>query len=399
MSEYQYYEFQAIDRPLTEAQMRELRSISSRADITPTRFTNFYTFGNSKGNPASMVEKYFDAYLYLANWGTHELTLRLPRQALDFERAQLYCAGESASTRAKGQFVILDFCSQDEGGDWEEEGQGWLSSLIPLRADIAGGDGRALYLAWLLCAQGRELEDDTTEPPCPPGLSTLSAPLRAFADFLRIDNDLIEVAAAGSPPLVELMGEDFQRWVSALPDSEKTALLVGLVKGGESQVRAQLLRRFRAAGESTGHSGTSPQPRSVADLLAWARERRDGRHRKEAERQARERARRERDAATARENYLAGLAQREPEVWARVDALIATKRPGDYDQAVQLLKDLWDLGLRSGRSTEIQAHIHRLQDQHVNKPSFLRRLAQGGLTPPEHVVPLAGKKRPPANER
>ena len=144
MSDYQYYEFQAIDRPLTEGQMRELRSISSRADITPTRFTNFYTFGDFKGNPARIIEKYFDAYLYLANWGTRKFTLRLPRQGLDLGRVRLYCAGESASVRAKGQFVILDFCSEEEGGDWEEEGQGWLSSLIPLRADIAGGDYRAL---------------------------------------------------------------------------------------------------------------------------------------------------------------------------------------------------------------------------------------------------------------
>jgi hypothetical protein len=396
VSEYQYYEFQAIDRPLTEGQMRELRSISSRADITPTRFTNFYTFGDFKGNPARMIEKYFDAYLYLANWGTRKFTLRFPCQGLAFKRAQLYCAGESASARIKGEFVILDFCSQEEGGDWEEDGQGWLSSLIPLRADIAGGDYRALYLAWLLCAQGGELEDDTSEPPCPHGLRTLSAPLRAFADFLRIDSDWMEVAAARSPPLVELaVGKDFQRWVCALPDSEKTALLVDLAKGGESHVRGQLLRRFRTAVEGTGHSGTSLRPRTVADLLALAQRHGEDRRRKEAERQARERVRREREAAAARESYLAGLAQREPEVWARVDALIATKRPGDYDQAVQLLQDLRDLGLRLGRSTEIQAHIRQLQDQHANKPSFLRRLTQSELTSPEQAVPLAPQKRPP----
>ena len=380
MSEYQYYEFQAIDRPLTENQMRELRAISSRAEITPTRFTNFYTFGSFKGNPSKMVEKYFDAYLYLANWGTRRFTLRFPYQALDLERARLYCAGDSASARAIGEFVILDFCSQDEEGDWEGEGQGWLSSLIPLRGDLAGGDYRALYLAWLLCAQSLELEDDAAEPPCPPGLGMLSAPLKAFADFLRIDNDLIEVAAAASPPLVDLsLGKDFQRWVSALPDSEKAALLVRLVNEGESQVRAQLLRRFRVAVEGDNPSGVSEQRRTAADLLALARRHGEERRRREAERQARERARRECEAAAAREKYLAGLAQREPEVWAKVDALIAAKRPGEYDQAVQLLKDLWDLGLRSGRSAEIQTHIRQLRDQHVNKPSFLRRLAKGAL--------------------
>jgi hypothetical protein len=38
MSEYQYYEFQAIDRPLDPAAQQALRSISSRARFTATRF-------------------------------------------------------------------------------------------------------------------------------------------------------------------------------------------------------------------------------------------------------------------------------------------------------------------------------------------------------------------------
>jgi len=42
MSEYQYYEFLAIDRPLDRAAQDALRSISSRARITATSFTNHY---------------------------------------------------------------------------------------------------------------------------------------------------------------------------------------------------------------------------------------------------------------------------------------------------------------------------------------------------------------------
>jgi hypothetical protein len=38
MSEYQYYEFQAIDKPLDAEQMAELRSYSTRARITPASF-------------------------------------------------------------------------------------------------------------------------------------------------------------------------------------------------------------------------------------------------------------------------------------------------------------------------------------------------------------------------
>lgn len=93
MSEYQYYEFQAIDRPLTEGQMRELRSISSRAEITPTRFTNFYTFGDFKGNPARMIEKYFDAYLYLANWGTRTFYLAISLSGARFRASPTLLRG------------------------------------------------------------------------------------------------------------------------------------------------------------------------------------------------------------------------------------------------------------------------------------------------------------------
>jgi hypothetical protein len=50
MSEYQYYEFQAIDKPLNAKQMAELRSYSTRAQITPASFINEYNWGNFKGN-------------------------------------------------------------------------------------------------------------------------------------------------------------------------------------------------------------------------------------------------------------------------------------------------------------------------------------------------------------
>jgi hypothetical protein len=121
MSEYQYYEFQAIDRPLTEREMRELRSFSSRATITPTRFVNHYEWGSFKGNPSAWIEKYFDAFLYLANWGMHELMLRLPRRVLDLATAKQYCGGVCAGDgRARHPRVPLEGRERrvDRGGHW-----------------------------------------------------------------------------------------------------------------------------------------------------------------------------------------------------------------------------------------------------------------------------------------
>ncbi len=69
MSAYQYYDFRAIDRPLTKKEMAALRSISTQAAITTTSFTNHYEWGDLKANPSKLMEKYFDAVSYVANWG------------------------------------------------------------------------------------------------------------------------------------------------------------------------------------------------------------------------------------------------------------------------------------------------------------------------------------------
>jgi hypothetical protein len=98
VSEYQYYEFTAVDRPLTTREQAELRSLSTQADITATSFVNTYEWGNFKGDPQKLMERYFDAHLYLANWGTHEVMLRLPKRVLDPAGVAGY--GVSAGSRA-----------------------------------------------------------------------------------------------------------------------------------------------------------------------------------------------------------------------------------------------------------------------------------------------------------
>jgi hypothetical protein len=80
------------------------------------------------------MEMYFDAFLYLANWGSRVLELRLPARQLDQDTRRLYCTGEGASVREKNGSVILTFVSEkDDDGDWDE-GEGYLSSLISVRA-------------------------------------------------------------------------------------------------------------------------------------------------------------------------------------------------------------------------------------------------------------------------
>ena len=107
MSEYQYYEFQAIDRPLTDRETQALRACSSRATITATRFVNEYHWSDFKGNVAQWMEKYFDAFVYVANWRTREFMLRVPRRLLPLAVAKPYLRDEWHSVRAKGEQVVV----------------------------------------------------------------------------------------------------------------------------------------------------------------------------------------------------------------------------------------------------------------------------------------------------
>src|SRR4051794_7194613 len=175
MSEYQYYEFRAIDRPLHEEEINELRKLSSRAEITPTSFTNTYNFGDFRGRPEKLMERYFDAFVYVANWGTNRLMFRIPGRFLDVETASEYAAEEALSIKAKNEHIVLDFISQEEGGDWVD-GEPWMGKLIGLRAELMRGDLRALYIGWLSSLRNRygydedgvEEERGELEPPVPP---------------------------------------------------------------------------------------------------------------------------------------------------------------------------------------------------------------------------------------
>ena len=99
--------------------MSGCRSLSSRAEITATRFVNEYQWGDLKGDPVKMMERYFDAFLYLANWGTRRLMFRLPRGVLDAETAQQYCYTDTASIIETDSHLILSlYVDRDPDGYW-----------------------------------------------------------------------------------------------------------------------------------------------------------------------------------------------------------------------------------------------------------------------------------------
>lgn len=377
MSEYQYYEFMAVDRPLTREQMSELRACSTRARITSTGFVNEYHFGSFKGNADAWMERYFDAFLYTANWGTNILKLRLPESFLDAKTAGAYCHSEHAAARAKDGNTILTFRSEEEEEAAEEiRGDGLLATMVPVRADLLRGDLRALYLGWLLSAQDGVLSNDDKEPPVPAGLNQLSASLESVREFLRIDADLVVAAGASSAPLdlAPVREDDVLQWIATLSVEDKDRMLMRVVTGDDRTVVIEMQRRYLARRREPAAAAMQVSSRTVGQLLAAARVIGEKRRRDAARRAEQERVLQERQAEKSRQDYLDMLSRREPQTWTEVEALLTKPLPRNYEAAVKHLVDLRDLAERGGKMANFRKQVERLRAVNSTRARFLERL-------------------------
>jgi hypothetical protein len=360
MSEYQCYEFVAVDRPLTSKEMAELRAISTRAEITPTRFWNEYQWGDLKSDPAKLVERYFDAHMYFANWGTHRLMLRVPARRVDVKALRTYFVGDAARAKVVGEYLILDLHSEDEEPDYYEESQGSLGALVPLRIELMRGDLRPAYLAWLLGVQTDEVAAKDIEPPVPPGLADLTAAQAALVEFLRIDVDLLAAAAVASAADVDDT-TDLRAWASTLTPRAKDAWLARAIEDPELALGAELRRAFR------GETKLPPRPgRRVAALRAAAETLRE--KREQAERLAKEKAKRAAEAA--KKKRLDTLATRLDSAWRELEAMIDKK---EYDAAMKLAVDLRDLAKREGSAAPFAKPFEEMRKRQLRRRGFFDR--------------------------
>ncbi len=380
VSEYQYYDFRAIDRPLARKEMAALRSISTRAAITATSFTNHYEWGDLKANPSKLLEKYFDAFVYVANWGTHEFYIRLPQELVDYKLLKAMVPGGTVQVRKTPRFVIVEFGNESEW-DGEDDGTEWMASLMPLRSDLLRGDLRCLYLGWLRCAQDGGPGEVKLEPPVPAGLKELSGPLYALIEFLEIDEDLVEVAAQASKPLAAGPSRrELSAWIRGLPEKDKEELLITAAVDQGERWRNDLVRRFRRTNlQQISDVLAASERRKAGDLLAAADARAKERARLLNEQRTAEAAKRRAEDLANRARYLDQLGRRQLEIWKQVASHVQTRQPKDYDRAVSLLIDLYDLAVWRGQTAEFQTALEKIRQVHAAKGSFLRRLAKANL--------------------
>jgi len=259
MSEYQYHEWQAVDRVLTPEEQAAVNDLSSHIEVSSSRAVVTYHWSDFRHDPKQVLLKYFDAYFYLANWGSLRLMFRFPKGLLDEVDILPYCIHEFISIQTIGKYQVLDLdFNPEDGGGWMEADAG-LSHFIRLRSDLLEGDYRLLYLAWLKAMtfygeplDGEVSEDDdmaiatfNREPPVPPGLKKLSPSLQNFVQIFEIDPFLVQAAAEASPDLKKPLSVDYRELIGRLPRAECDDFLVRLAEG-DPGVGLALRKRLNA---------------------------------------------------------------------------------------------------------------------------------------------------------
>ncbi|MDF2578089.1 MAG: hypothetical protein K0S74_1573 [Chlamydiales bacterium] len=386
MSEYQYYEFQAVDCPLTTEDMKELRSHSTRATITNTSFRNEYHWGGFKGNEVEWMAEYFDLFLYYANWGTHIFMISLPSNILAPGIVKSYCVGENTKVYERDDRTIIEFSKHDEESWFEHEAEGAfeLASFLPIRTALLHDDLRVLYLGWLLNVQNGECDEKDLEPPIPPGLKQFNNSLQEFVKFLGIDTDLIEAGAALSSdmPITSDLHADIAEWIEELPTELKDKILYSIILGGMeddySSVHTVINSFYKGLALSEVKSSSDNSRRTVGELLTKAKGIREERKRAEKEKKACEKAMKVQQLQMRREKRLDEIAGKEASIWREIGALVNEKIPKSYEKAIDLIIDLRDLAKRI-HDKDFSSKLTALQETHARKSSFIQMLKAKGL--------------------
>ena len=386
MSEYQRYEFMTIDRPLTRVQLDAVNALSSHIEASSTHALIEYHYGDFKHDPIDVLHKYFDGFLYWANWGSPQLAFRFPHGILPVDLIDGYDLDDFVTFTRYPDIDILDIQfgemeAPDEWIDYE------LGSLIAIRDELMEGDLRALYIVWLAGQQmieGYDEEEDDDEedyeeqdyeisvPPVPPAFGTLTAAQQALAELLRVPPELLVATARHSKAVVSSTGDDVTAWVKLLPPDRQNDYLVRLAYN-EPGLSRLLVRELRELGQDkTRVTPPTGEHVTYSRLLAESKE-----IKAQLEREKRE------QEQLARQRHLQDIHDHQDDYWHQVDLAVTRGTGQGYDEAVRVLIELREAAEQFKETREFQERFHTWVRAHLRRPAFVKRLQDRKFTLPE----------------
>ena len=376
MSEYQRYEFMTIDRPLTREQLDAVDDLSSHIEASSTHALIEYHWGDFKHDPIDVLHKYFDGFLYWANWGSPQLAFRFPHGILPADLIDGYDLEDFVTYTRYSDYDILDihFGEMEAPDEWNEYD---LGSLIAIRDELMEGDLRALYIVWLaaqIMIEGYDEEEDweISVPPVPPGFGTLTAAQYSLAELWQVPQELLIAAARHSKAAAPSTGDDVAAWVRLLPPDRQNDYLVRLAHN-EPGLSRLLVRELREIGQDRTRA-TPPTGEHVtyATLLAESKT-----IKAQLEREKRE------QEQMARLRHLQEIHDHQDAYWQQVDQAVMRGTGTGYDEALRTLVELREAADHFKETQKFQDHFRAWVPPHLRRPAFVKRLQAHKFTLPE----------------
>jgi len=253
MSEFQYLEFQSIDKPLSTSDRAAVDKLSSRGNVSANRAIFTYSYSDFRHDVEDVLLNYFDAFLYLSNWGTKRLMLKLPKKLVDYKTIKQYEIEVESdylnglTIYKKSKFIIIDISfTEDEAGWWIDEDESWLSDLKGIRSDLLNEDYRSLFIIWLHAIRMKHLYEDIAvdftiaQKMIPGNLKKLNPSLKTLIDFFEVDMNWINGISKYSK---EIKKSSNTHLIPNLLASVKDDYLLRLING-ESNLAIKLTKEL-----------------------------------------------------------------------------------------------------------------------------------------------------------
>jgi len=365
MSEYQYYKFMAIDKPISTDEKNIISTWSSRAKVRSSEAEFDYSYGDFPKEEISVVEKYFDLMLYTANWGDVRLIYKFPKELGLKKDLRQFSVDEHITTIDRGNYTILDinFSFDDGMEDCIYGSEIDISALVSLRNDIISGDYSSLYLAWLkLNIQKKEhllvnINSNNLIPYDNIGLSQLNNSLTTFIELFDINKEIVSNAKINNE---EDNDHDYSELLYMMSKSDRINFLDRLLCD-EPLLKQKLekhLRQYSFTSESI-----SEQCRSIAEFSTEISKKREQKRKEEKLRREEQKLKK-----------LEKLEKQEPELWDYIHRLINKRNTKSYDEALVIIKNLNLLAKHKNKQDDFYIKLDNLKNTYSRLSALRRRI-------------------------
>jgi hypothetical protein len=367
VSEYQYIEFQAVDRPLTDAELAYARKQSTRAEISRWSFQNHYHFGDFHGDVKGLLRRGYDVHLHYANFGIRTVALRLSAGLPFAKKVWSQYVGKrqlswTPDQRGEGGILILD--PYHEAGELDEvwEFEQYMRVMVDLRCRLIAGDLRVLYLLWLAAVfDGQQDLQSVIEPPVPGGLAEIAGSSQPFLEFFGLDPLLLAAAAEASTeaPCETPPEQLTQQWVESQSETDAKSLLQEFFSKDSAAIKSATLSRILAATESSIWP-TVTADRTCQVLLDRAAELRKAQSERELKKRAAAEKRKAATQARERQERMKQMVNDSKKWLCKADQLVAARGTDNYEAAAEILDELREALANQDGEQIARKHAERL---------------------------------------